>query len=673
MNEPPPRGRDCSWAVFGAIIALLSLFVVFCVGSGWDTSPTFDEPFLIGAGYSFLKGDEHAQPTANLVLAEKWVALPLLAMKVEQPTEEEYRVAAMHLHSAYWLSLFRSEQRMFAMLRATRAMNTLLGVALALVVFFWSRRLHGDGAGLISLAFCCFCPVVISNSGLATTDIAAALFFALAVWSFWTLLHRVSAWTVLWCGLAVGGLMATEIVRGAVRAHGRPDDGGKTWVATSGGRDSSRPGRAGGNERVPAVFLLVSASIVAALVGYCTLWAIYGFHYSFGVQTSDGSSLWDLFNGQPEGLVSNYIAWCRKLRLFPEHFLIDVRFFALTAQQRREFLMGQYSLAGWWYFFPVAWFFKTPIPFMIAVLTGLIWTLPAGWRQWAKGPGGAADSAVDFYEFIPLAVLLVVYLGAMMAGHLNIGIRHLLPIYPVLFILAGVLAHVRWWHRQSGSVLAGALVAWSACEIWAVYPQTLAYFNQFAGGPKHGYRVLVDSSFDWGQDFPAVENWVAQRAGRPGPRPPVYFSYFGSGLLRPFKLDDVIMLPSWFEQPSNFNPILRPGIYIISATMLQSVYNNTAFGPWRDSYESEYQKLTALIDRLEQRHDLATFDQLAKAGVLLRYDDLRLGRLCAYLRKREPDERITDGVLVYELNQAQLNEALSGPPAELRSGHAIKE
>jgi hypothetical protein len=69
MNEPLPRVTACSCKVRGAVIALLALFAVLCVGSGWNTSPTFDEPFFIGAGYSFLKGDVHAQPTGNLVLA----------------------------------------------------------------------------------------------------------------------------------------------------------------------------------------------------------------------------------------------------------------------------------------------------------------------------------------------------------------------------------------------------------------------------------------------------------------------------------------------------------------------------------------------------------------------------------------------------------------------------
>jgi hypothetical protein len=668
MNEPPPRVTTCPGKATGAVIALLTLFVVLCVGSGWNTSPTFDETFLIGAGYSFLKGDVHAQPTANLVLAEKWVALPLLAMKVDEPTVEERRDSEALRENAYWVSLFRSEPHMFTMLRAARAMGTLLGVALALVVFFWSRRLHGAGAGLISLAFCCLCPVIIANSGLATTDIATALFFALAVWSFWTLLHRVSVWTVLGCGLAIGGLMATKL-SGVLFVP----MAALMVVAKLGLRHpvtAAFPG-AGARKETNAskqFFLLATASMAAALVSYFTLWAIYGFHYSFGVQTSDGSWLWNLFNGQPEGLVSNYIAWCRKLRLFPEHFLIDTRLFTLNTPHRQAFLMGSYSWGGWWYFFPVAWFFKTPIPFLIAVLASLIVVITAGWRQWAKGAGGAAAAAaIKFYEFTPLAVLFVVYLGAMMSGGFNIGIRHLLPVYPALFVLAGVLARARWWHRMSGTVLVCALMGWSACEAWAVYPQTLAYFNEFAGGPRNGYHVLVDSSYEWGQDLPAVEKWVARRASQPGPKPPIYFSYFGSGLLRPFKLDGVILLPSYFEQPRSYQLTLAPGTYIISATMLQSLYNGSAFGPWCASYENEYQHVTSEIDQLKQHRDSATFAQLARSGAIARYDDLRLARLCACLRQREPDERITYGVLVYELSQAQLDEALRGPPAELRS------
>jgi hypothetical protein len=663
MNEPLPRVTARPCAVIAPIIALLVLFVGLCLGSGWNTSPTFDETFFIGAGYSFLKGDVHAQPTANLVLAEKWIALPLLAMKVDEPTAEERRDSEAKRENAYWVSLFRNETHMFAMLRATRAMATLFGVALALVVFFWSRRLHGDGAGLISLVFYCLCPVIISNSGLATTDIAVTLFFALAVWSFWTLLHRISGWTVLWCGLAVGGLMATKIsgvlfvpmaglMMGIKLALRHP-----VAVALPGGvvREETNASK--------QFFLLAPASLAAALVGYLTLWAIYGFHYSFGVQMPNGSALWYIFNRQPEGLVSNYIAWCREFRLFPEHFLIDIRLFTLTIEYRRAFLLGHFSLTGWWYFFPVAWFFKTPIPFLVAFLASLAVVIVAGWQRLAKGAGAAA---INFYEFTPLAVLFAVYLGVMMSGTLNIGIRHLLPIYPALFIFAGVLARARWWHRRSGTVLLGALMVWSAGEVWAVYPQTLAYFNEFAGGPRNGYHVLVDSSYEWGQDLPAVEKWIARRAGRPGPKPPVYFSYFGSGLLHSFKLDGVVLLPSYFDQPRIYQLTLQPGTYMISATMLQSVCNGPAFGRWCASYENEYQNLTSVIDQIKQRHDLATFAHLAKTGEMERYDELRLGRLYAWLRKREPDERITYGVFVYELNQAQLDEALRGPPAELQ-------
>ncbi|MGA3008330.1 MAG: hypothetical protein ABSE59_10615, partial [Opitutaceae bacterium] len=168
-------------------------------------------------------------------------------------------------------------------------------------------------------------------------------------------------------------------------------------------------------------------------------------------------------------------------------------------------------------------------------------------------------------------------------------------------------------------------------------------------------------------DLPAVEKWLARRAGRPGSDRPVYFSYFGSGCLDAFDLKGALLLPSFIDPPRRFILTLEPGTYLISATMLQSVHNRTAFGPWCKSYEDEYKTLAARINRIEQRpQDGAELKTFAQTGLLQRYDDLRLARLCGYLRKREPDERITFGILVYELNQAQLDQALSGPAPEGR-------
>src|SRR5690606_33111237 len=100
--------------------------------------------------------------------------------------------------------------------------------------------------------------------------------------------------------------------------------------------------------------------------------------------------------------------------------------------------------------------------------------------------------------------LLVVYGGASITSHLNIGHRHLLPLYPVLFIGAGGLG--RWLSSRSflraGAV--GALLLWHAAAAAAIAPHFLAFFNPLGGGPRNGWRHLVDSSLDWGQDLPGL-------------------------------------------------------------------------------------------------------------------------------------------------------------------------
>jgi hypothetical protein len=131
------------------------------------------------------------------------------------------------------------------------------------------------------------------------------------------------------------------------------------------------------------------------------------------------------------------------------------------------------------------------------------------------------------------------------------------------------------------------------------------------------------------------------------------------------------------RQPGGY--ALSAGTYVISATMLQSVYGE-APGPWRPSLEAAYQQRTAEMRQLEAlASDQAALNQfVAREGAAVwqqkirSYDWLRFGRLCAWLRQREPDARVTPGLLVYELSQADLAAALNGPPAELRDRNAIK-
>jgi hypothetical protein len=154
------------------------------------------------------------------------------------------------------------------------------------------------------------------------------------------------------------------------------------------------------------------------------------------------------------------------------------------------FLLGSYSDTGWWYYFPVAFAVKTPLPTLFLIGFALFYS----WRRrtWRRG----------LFLLIPA----VIYFGCCLASPFNIGYRHLLPVLPLLFIFSGQVANTDWRPKQTwaiGVVLLGLVVG-----SLAIFPHYLAYFNELVGGPSRGYKVLADSNLDWGQDLIGLREYM---------------------------------------------------------------------------------------------------------------------------------------------------------------------
>jgi hypothetical protein len=196
-----------------------------------------------------------------------------------------------------------------------------------------------------------------------------------------------------------------------------------------------------------------------------------------------------------------------------------------------------------------------------------------------------------------------------------------------------------------------------------VRPHYLAYFNQIAGGPAGGWRHLVDSSLDWGQDLPGLKAWLDVHAS--GER--VYLSYFGNGSprwegIRATELP--MLLGAAQRRPWH---ALEPGIYAISATCLQHPYSRHR-GPWNMEFETEFQRLRRLEpDFLALQADPSRRAALLSATPLenwrvgwATYESLRFARLCHYLRLKGPDEMIGYSILIFRLNEAEIRAATGG-------------
>jgi hypothetical protein len=185
------------------------------------------------------------------------------------------------------------------------------------------------------------------------------------------------------------------------------------------------------------------------------------------------------------------------------------------------------------------------------------------------------------------------------------------------------------------------LLSWHAVESVRISPHYLAYVNQLAGGPSNGYKHLADSSLDWGQDLPALKQWLDRQGLQPQGAPRVYLSYFGTG---------------------------RPEYYGIDATQLWGFLNVVAPRPWTATLEAEYQRHLSNVKALGNTGEgtEARTQLLRRTGedfwwqTFRRFDELRVGRLAAFLRHREPDAEVGYSILIYRLTAADVMRALEG-------------
>jgi hypothetical protein len=365
-------------------------------------------------------------------------------------------------------------------------------------------------------------------------------------------------------------------------------------------------------------------------------------------------------------------------RLLPEPYLHGFAYVMRMSQTRSAFFNGEYSTEGWKLFFPYCLMVKTPLAVFVVLLAGGLaaavkWkgSYPAPRRRpadiWRRARRG-------LYRTAPLWVFLAVYWSVAIFTHLNIGHRHILPTYPIMFILCGAAGY--WFQRRYKVVALCVALALAELVIESVgiYPNYLAYFNQLAGGPRHGYQHLVDSSLDWGQDLPGLKRWLSQRQDPARKGKSVYLSYFGTGSPEFYGLD-VLRLPGYMDWRKPIVQGLDPGTYCISATMLQNVYLPPT-GPWNAEYERQYQEarqVAAELSRQRQRNPAAFARMLNDPQAtemraqwnrtLATFDRYRLARLCAFLRRREPDDSVGYSILVYNLTADDLNRALNQPPA----------
>ncbi|MBY0407420.1 MAG: glycosyltransferase family 39 protein, partial [Rickettsiales bacterium] len=319
------------------------------------------------------------------------------------------------------------------------------------VVFAWGRRIYGEEAALWGLA--CFVTLssVTGHAMLATTDMAYTALFLWALYAFVLWLDAPSVRHSLWLGAALGLMVGAKF------------SGLLHWPM--------------------AVLAMLGVQLVSQYFGGLKLWLFTRRHVLGGlafVLPLCAGVLWVLYLGDLGKLAQGV----------RDALALNERGFGI-------WFYGPLKEGSDWLFFPVVFFFKTPLSFLLSASVGAGITV----RQALAGRMRAE-------AVFPLVAALAV-MASSMASHINLGVRHVLPVYPLLCMAAGYALWRLWWAGIAWRLVAVAVVFAQVVSFCMGHPEHLAYFNALAG--KNPERITLDSDFDWGQGMILLDEETQRR------------------------------------------------------------------------------------------------------------------------------------------------------------------
>lgn len=169
-----------------------------------------------------------------------------------------------------------------------------------------------------------------------------------------------------------------------------------------------------------------------------------------------------------------------------------------------SFFWGKHNTHGDWRYFPFAILVKTPLPILILAFVGLL-----NLKRFSMGLLFILSASSLYFIYFCFFV------------HVNIGIRHVLPVFPAIILLAGAGATKVWeWANDErlNNVkwpmlgLLGGVFFWSVLVNVMIYPHYASYFNPIVGGSYEGWKYLSDSNVDFDQDRNQIREWIAQQS-----------------------------------------------------------------------------------------------------------------------------------------------------------------
>ncbi|PYV90665.1 MAG: hypothetical protein DMG05_09680 [Acidobacteria bacterium] len=459
-----------------------------------DKSATYDEVAHLPAGYTYLTTGIIKLNQKHPPLIKEICAFPLLFLDIK-PLLDKKTLQGINIDPAYEWNygrnfLYHEDHDADRVLFWGRVPALLLSVGLAVLVGAWSKRLWGEPASFLALFLYAFDPTITAHAQLVTTDVGFAFFATLFLFLLRRYLESPSRKGLILSGLFLGLALGTKfsavvlipmLVFLVILAAWKQECGAIRHTVVNAGlvsrsrgvnltnllRQHSRPKR---------MIAALAASALMILVALSVLWLIY------------------IFPTDP------FIYFKGLKAVNKDH---DPNFL--------YYLMGELKPGGWRTYFLIAWLVKTPIPSLLLLAAA---TLLFFW-------GNRAFWLDEAFLVIPG---ISFFIGYSLAAD-NMGVRYLIPCFPFIFIFTARVAGEFFVKKRSMVTALAILLGWYFIEFVTIYPDHLSYFNEIAGGSRHGPEWLDDSNVDWGQGLIQLRHYLQEN-----PPKGYWFCYFGSAI-----------------------------------------------------------------------------------------------------------------------------------------------
>ncbi len=530
----PQRARP--WErILVCILLLIHAFLL--VWSARLHSPTADEPVHLTAGLRRLREGKFDLNRGNPPLADLVCALPtaFMAPRMDWSKAPNSRVVAR--------SFFRlNSEKVLSYVTAGRWACMPISILGGLVCYLWARELYGVVPGLMALTMWCTCPNILAHGQLMTGDLSATAFGVLAFFAFWKWLRRPTGRLAVLAGIALGLAELSKFVWVILYLLWPA-----AWLAwaTCDGKKAKRP-------EFLQLLLMIIISITFINFGYLceeTGQPLSSFRsgrtvlgriqaisqrYSLPIPVQ----LKDWVAAIPVPLPGNYVRGIDEIGSLYE--------FA----QRQSYLRGEWNYGGWWYYYIYGLMVKEPLGIWLNFV--LACAMISTRKVW---PRARRD---EFFLLIPI---IEVVSFATCATSVHQHVRYVLPVLPFVFIFSSkVFLTVGSRLRL---IVASAALGCSIVSSLAVYPHSLSYFNELAGGPMRGHEHLLDSNIAWGQDHLFLKQWFNDHPEAK----PIFLASTSVDALS-FVEGDYLLPPDQGGAPFADGTQLKPGWYAISVHCL---------------------------------------------------------------------------------------------------------